>query len=368
MNALPERASSLGRHLRTLAGAALALAVVLAIAVGGGSAATAASPPTNTARPAISGTTREGSVLTANHGSWTNNPTSFAYEWLRCNSGGNIGTNCKTITGATAQQYTLTASDVGKRLRVTVTARNSAGSGAAISPASSMVAAGGSSPNNSAPPTISGTPQEGLVLTANNGSWTGAQPISYAYAWQRCDQAGANCGDISGATGQSYTLGVADVTHTMRVRVTATNSRGSHSRVSDQTALVAPSKPGGAALSVSMISLPDRLVVDRVAFSPNPIRSRKPFTARFHVSDLRGFAIQGALVYALGLPYHWVNNAAEVQTDGTGWATIVMQPTAALPLRRGGSLVVFVRARKPGENLLAGVSTRRLVQAGVSSP
>jgi hypothetical protein len=127
-------------------------------------------------------------------------------------------------------------------------------------------------------------------------------------------------------------------------------------------------KAGGAAISVSSISLPDRLVVDRVSFSPQPIRSHRAFVARFHVSDTRGFSIQGALVYALGLPYSWVRNAPEVATDGSGWATITLQPTASLPLHRGGAIVIFVRARKPGENLLAGVSTRRLVQASVSRP
>src|SRR5205085_169732 len=118
---------------------------------------------------------------------------------------------------------------------------------------------------------------------------------------------------------------------------------------------------GGAAISVSQVSLPNRLVVDQVQFSPNPARSRAPITARFHVSDTRGFSISGALVYVLGLPYGWTYAAAETPTDGTGWATISLRPTRNMPLRRG-ALVIFVRARKPGDNLLAGVSTRRLVQ------
>jgi hypothetical protein len=56
-----------------------------------------------------------------------------------------------------------------------------------------------------------------------------------------------------------------------------------------------------------------------------------------------------------------VYSAPETPTDGTGWATIQIRPTRNLPLRRG-DLVMFVRARKPGDSLLAGVSTRRLVQ------
>jgi len=155
-----------------------------------------------------------------------------------------------------------------------------------------------------------------------------------------------------------------DVSHTLTVSVTAKNSKGTTVASGGPTALVAPAKAGGAAVSVSTINLPDRLVVDGVKFTPNPIRTRGAVTARFHVSDTRGFAIQGALVYALGLPYGWVRNAPEVATDGSGWATVTMQPTASMPLRTG-ALVVFVRARKPGDNLLAGVSTRRLVQASI---
>jgi hypothetical protein len=82
------------------------------------------------------------------------------------------------------------------------------------------------------------------------------------------------------------------------------------------------------------------------------------------VSDTRGFSIQGALVYALGLPYGWMRSAPEVTTDSTGWATIPINPTASMPLRTG-ALVIFVRARKPGDPLLAGVSTRRLVQVSI---
>jgi len=230
-------------------------------------------------------------------------------------------------------------------------------------------AAGKAAPQGTSPPTVSGTAQEGQTLTGDKGTWTGT-PTAYKYFWVRCDKTGGSCANISGATALTYTLGSADVGNTLRFKVEATNADGNSFASSAPTAVVTaaapPPPPAGSVIPVDKVSLPDRLVVDRLSFSPNPTRSRGPIVARFHVSDTAGHPIQGALVYALGLPYGWLRNAAETPTDSSGWATITLQPTAAMPLRRGGELVIFVRARKPGDNLLAGVSTRRLVQEGIS--
>ena len=48
----------------------------------------------------------------------------------------------------------------------------------------------------------------------------------------------------------------------------------------------------------------------------------------------------------------------------TAWRALVkrLTPRAGFPLARGHNVQFFVRARKAGEDLLAGVSTRRLVQ------
>ncbi len=95
-------------------------------------------------------------------------------------------------------------------------------------------------PTNMALPTISGTPTEGNVLSATNGSWSGS-PTSYAHQWQDCDKSGSNCASVGGATGSSYTLGAGDDGHMMRVRVTASNEGGSGSASSAATApVVAP--------------------------------------------------------------------------------------------------------------------------------
>jgi len=93
--------------------------------------------------------------------------------------------------------------------------------------------AAGTKPVNTALPTISGTATVGQVLTAANGTWTGAATITYAYQWLRDGV------DIGGATASTYTLVSADQTHKVSVRVTATNSLGSSSATSAQTATVA---------------------------------------------------------------------------------------------------------------------------------
>jgi hypothetical protein len=61
-------------------------------------------------------------------------------------------------------------------------------------------------PVNASPPVISGTAREGSTLTSSSGSWGGTTPISYTYAWQRCDASGANCTTLSGTTGGTYKL------------------------------------------------------------------------------------------------------------------------------------------------------------------
>jgi hypothetical protein len=368
------------RTLKTLvltlvAAGGAAASIAVASASGSEAATTAAStttttakvlPPTNTSRPTISGTARDGALLTAGTGTWTGAPTSYAYQWLRCDGAGG---GCAGISGANSKQYTVSASDVGHRLRVSVTASNAGGSGSATSDPTDVVKATGSAPANTKAPTLSGTPQQGALLKVDPGSWSGTTPIAFDYTWQRCDKNGENCSTfiVHNPAATSYTLGVADVGHTIRVEVQAKNTAGSSYVYTKPTGVVAPPKVTQSATTIAIanVALPDRLVIDRVSFSPNPVLSRNtPIAARFHVADSHGLSVQGALVFALGLPYGWTYNAPEQATDANGWVTLTIRPTRNMPLRRG-DLVMFIRARKPGDSLLAGVSTRRLVQEGI---
>ena len=60
---------------------------------------------------------------------------------------------------------------------------------------------------------------------------------------------------------------------------------------------------GGKSVQVAGIALPNQLVIAKVAFNPRQLSNRNPFTLKVTVRDSRGYAVQGALVYALGVPY-----------------------------------------------------------------
>jgi hypothetical protein len=228
-------------------------------------------------------------------------------------------------------------------------------------------------PVNKAAPATSGNAQVGQTLTASNGTWTSDTTPTYRYQWQRCDAQGNACTAITGATAQTYTLQSADLAKTIRVVVTASNASGSSSATSAQSAAIADSGPQGAiklsngqtSVPATSVALPERLIVDGVRFTPNRLTTRGAFVGRFHVSDTRGYVVRDVLVKVTGLPYAWARGSAEVRTDQTGWATVTIAPTRNLPIGRRAALVMFVRARIEGQSLLAGSSTRRLVQVTV---
>jgi hypothetical protein len=327
--------------------------------------------PQAAAQGTVTGTLQVGKTLTVDPGNWTGTtPITFTYRWQRCDTGG----HCADITGATTQTYVAAVTDIGYRLRALVSGRNSVGSDSLYSNlTSAAIAAVGSKPALIIAPVVSGTPQVGAPVTATPGTWSSTTAVGYAYAWLRCDLQGNSCAPISGATGNTRTLTAASTGHTIRAQVTATNQGGSSSAQSipyvvaaAPTGPVAPSgliplSDGHYSVAAAAVTLPARLIISGVSFAPSRLTSRAPFTARFRVMDTRGYAVRDALVYLVALPYGWTRGGAEVTTDTACYASIVVRPTARLPLHNS-SLVMFVRARTQGGNLLAGVSTRRLVQ------
>jgi len=86
--------------------------------------------PSAKKRPRIAGRARIGKKLSGSRGSWTNSPTGYRYQWLRCNGRGG---SCSTIRHATRSTYRPSRHDAGHRLRLRVTAANAAGSRMATS-------------------------------------------------------------------------------------------------------------------------------------------------------------------------------------------------------------------------------------------
>src|SRR4029078_8180088 len=105
----------------------------------------------------------------------------------------------------------------------------------------------------------------------------------------------------------AYGLREGDVCKTIRARVIQRNSSGDASRLTAPSPTVQgpQTQPGPAGVitlpngekSIPVTSVPSdqRLVVDQVQFSPNPIRSRtEPITVRVKVKDTRAHAIPDA--------------------------------------------------------------------------
>lgn len=87
-------------------------------------------------------------------------------------------------------------------------------------------------PENTTPPSITGTAQVGEVLTVTPGEWTGIASPSLSYQWE------ADGDPITGATGTTYTPVEGDVGAEITVTETAMNWKGSVSETSAATAAV----------------------------------------------------------------------------------------------------------------------------------
>ena len=165
----------------------------------------------------ISGTAQENQVLTASNTlADADGLGAISYQWQR------DGVN---VAGATGTTYTLGNADVGHT--IDVVASYTDGHGTLESKASAATAA---VTNVNDPPTgtvtISGTAQENQVLTASNTLADADGLGTISYQWQRD---GVN---VAGATGTTYTLGNADVGHTLDVVASYTDGHGTAEAVS----------------------------------------------------------------------------------------------------------------------------------------
>ena len=185
---------------------------------------------------------QDGQTFTAKPGQWDGPPgMTIARQWLRCDSAGEA---CQAIPSATATTYALGAADAGGRVKVRETATCQATTPlcqpkTSDSGASALIL---NDPVNQAAPQISGDAQARQLLSASVGFWRSPAPLSFGYQWIRCDAAGTTCSNLPGAVGPDYRVLAADRGATLRVVITARNSRPRSA-----TAVSAPTLPVAAA-------------------------------------------------------------------------------------------------------------------------
>jgi alpha-tubulin suppressor-like RCC1 family protein len=195
----------------------------------------------NVARPSISGPDAIEQALSAEKGIWTGEGAlTYAYTWELCNE---KGEGCGAITGATEPSYIPTASDLGKTLKVIVTAEGAAGKESVASVVTPVIASVRLAPTDLFAPAIEGNLTPGETVTAQKGTWVSSETISYSYQWQKCNEEGEGCANITGATSSAYKLIEGDVNSTLRVIVTGENAIGKASETSEASETVTAAGP-----------------------------------------------------------------------------------------------------------------------------
>ena len=172
--------------------------------------------PANVVQPSLVGNGAVGSVVTCNPGAWSGSPSpTFSYDFR---------VNSVSVQSGASNSYTPLIGDDTKTLTCLVTATNSQGS-ASEGTSNSLVI--GRTPVNTVAPVISGTNTFGSTLTTTNGTFTGTATLTYTYQWLRGGS------QIAGQTASTYVIGASDSLAAITCEVTATNSYGSDSEVSN---------------------------------------------------------------------------------------------------------------------------------------
>jgi unsaturated chondroitin disaccharide hydrolase len=149
-------------------------------------AAVAAAPtaPVNTGLPTVSGTTQSGQTLTGSVGSWTQSPAGYAWKWQRETAAGSgTFTDIAGATGSgTSPTFVLTGSEVGLKVRLSVTATNAQGSTTALSNPTATVTSGAPTLVLARYALALDGADDKVVLS--NGGGAGGEPLAWgALAW-----------------------------------------------------------------------------------------------------------------------------------------------------------------------------------------
>ena len=260
----------------------------------------------------------------------------YTYQWVRVDADGT--SNEEDITDATADTYTLTDDDLGKKVKIEVSFPDDFGSDEQRTSAPTETVAGAPNTPATGAPTITGTAQVGQTLTAvTTGIMDadGLTSVSYSYQWIRVDADGtSNPADITDETDATYTLGDADLGTTLKVRVTFADDLGhTETLTSAATATVGAAATGPPTVNdVAVTSTPasgttyylaGEVIEFTVTFSaPVTVTATPKFAFRLGAATRQAAYASGsgsaALVFARTV------QAGEVDRNGISWNAIAL--------------------------------------------
>jgi hypothetical protein len=124
-----------------------------------------------------------------------------------------------------------------------------------------------------------------------------------------------------------------------------------------------PTNKSANTAPIADLAPPARLQIVAFDVLSGPINTQtNSFTLKVRVGSTCRVNIKGASVYVTAVPYNQFSIPAEELTGDEGTAILVFHRDANFPASsQQQQLTLFIRATKPGEDPLAGVSTRRLV-------
>ncbi|HEY6548371.1 MAG TPA: hypothetical protein VI589_10710 [Vicinamibacteria bacterium] len=120
---------------------------------------------------------------------------------------------------------------------------------------------------------------------------------------------------------------------------------------------------------IAQLSPPARLQIVSFDVLSGPINEQSDtFTLKVRIGSTCSRNVIGASVYVTAVPYNQFTIPEEELTGNDGFATLVFRRDANFPASDlQQQLTLFIRATKPGEDPLAGISSRRLVGVPFSS-
>ena len=203
--------------------------------------------------PTIVGAAHVGETLTASASAIEDanglGRVKFSYQWVSYN-----GTTDTDIRRATDAAYTLTTADQGKTIKVRVSFTDRGGYAESLTSAESQAVTNNDSASNTPAtglPTISGTARVGETLTVDTSGIDDADGMSgavFSYQWL------ANDAEITGATGDTYTLVEADFDKAVKVRVIFNDDDDNEETLTSEPTAAVMAKPNSPATGAPTIS------------------------------------------------------------------------------------------------------------------